>query len=221
MAVRGFWFGRLGQTVRCVPWRRTMYAVLGSETLYAKLYRRRMRAAAVEWHWLHMLPLLGLESAQPIAWLADRHTNLIVTASVKGRSLDAWLVDAAAEGWLGDVFGYACREVAPFARRLHGQGLIHRDLNCGHLFATNPRSAGRPAVIDVERMFRPRWRWRRWVVKELASLLASSPVPVPVPVALRFLCSYQPELNTRQRRKLARAVGRKVARILAHQPRFG
>jgi hypothetical protein len=70
-------------------------------------------------------------------------------------------------------------------------------------------------------MFRPRWRWRRWVVKELASLLASSPVPVPVPVALRFLCNYQPELHTRQRRKLARAVWRKVARILAHQPRFG
>lgn len=198
-----------------------MFAVVGSETLYAKLYRRRKRTAAAEWHWLHMLPLLGIESAQPIAWLADRRASLVVTAAVTGRSLDAWLVDAAAEDWLGDVFGYACREVAPFARRLHDQGLIHRDLNCAHLFMADPRSAGRPAVIDVERMFRPRWRWQRWVVKELASLLASSPVPVPVRVALRFLCCYQPELTTRQRRRLARAVGRKVARVLAHQPRFG
>ncbi|MFT4840491.1 MAG: hypothetical protein ACI8UD_000932 [Planctomycetota bacterium] len=198
-----------------------MFAVVGSETLYAKLYRRRKRTAAAEWHWLHMLPLLGIESAQPIAWLADRRASLIVTSAVKGRSLDAWLVDAAAEDWLGEVFDYACREVAPFSRRLHDQGLIHRDLNCAHLFVTDPRSAGRPAVIDVERMFRPRWRWRRWVVKELASLLASSPVPVPIRVALRFLCCYQPELTTRQRRRLARAVGRKVARVLAHQPRFG
>ncbi|MFT4515457.1 MAG: hypothetical protein ACI89X_001261 [Planctomycetota bacterium] len=198
-----------------------MYAVLGSETLYAKLYSRRKRTAAAEWHWLHMLPLLGLESAQPIAWLADRRASMIVTASVKGRSLDAWLVDAAAEGWLGDVFDYVCREVAPFARRLHDQGLIHRDLNCAHLFATDPRSAGRPAVIDVERMFRPRWRWRRWVVKELASLLASSPVPVSLRVCLRFLRCYQPEWSKGQRRKLVRAVGRKVARVLAHVPRFG
>jgi hypothetical protein len=198
-----------------------MYAVIGSETLYAKTYRGRARTAALEWHWLQMLPSLGIQSAQPVAWLAGQNASLIVTLGVKGRSLDAWLVDAAAEGWLGDVFGYVCREVAPFVRRLHDQGLIHRDLNCPHIFSTDPRSAGQLAVIDVERMFRPRWRWRRWVVKELASLLASSPVPVPVTVALRFLCSYQPELDTRQRRKLACAVGRKVARVLAHQPRFG
>ncbi len=198
-----------------------MYAVSRSETLYAKLYRARRRTAAAEWHWLHMLPLLGIASAQPIAWLADRRSSLIVTASVKGRSLDAWIVDANAEGWLGDVFDYACREIAPFARRLHDHGLIHRDLNCAHLFATDPRSAGRPAVIDVERMFRPRWRWRRWVVKELASLLASSPVPVPVRVSLRFLRIYLSDSTRRQRRKLAAAVVRKVARVVAHQPRFG
>ena len=198
-----------------------MYAEIGSETLYAKVYRGHARTAALEWRWLHMLPSLGIATAQPVAWLASQNKSLIVTLGVKGRSFDAWLVDAAAEGWLADVFGYACRELAPFVRRLHDQGLIHRDLNCPHVFTTDPRSAGQPAVIDVERMFRPRWLWRRWVVKELASLLASSPVPVPVPVALRFLRCYQPELDVRQRRKLAREVGRKVARILAHQPRFG
>ena len=220
-AVLGCWFGRLGKTVRCVPWRRTMLVVHRSETLYAKLYRGRLRTAAAEWRWLHLLPLLGIETAPPIAWLADRRRSLLVTASVRGRSLDAWLMDAAAEGWLAAVFSYACREVAPFARRLHDQGLIHRDLNCAHLFADDPRTAAAPHVIDVERMFRPRWRWRRWVVKELASLLASSPMPVPVRVAARFLRCYAPEATRLDRRKLAASIGQKVARVLAHQPKFG
>lgn len=198
-----------------------MLVETGSETLYAKVYRRNRRTARAEWHWLHMLPLLGIESAQPIAWLADRRRNLIVTAGIKGRSLDAWLVDAAAEGWLGEAFGYATREVAALLRRLHGQRLIHRDFNCAHLFSGDPRLGGQPAVIDVERMFRPRFRWRRWMVKELASLLASSPVPVPTSVALRFLCRYQPDWSRGRRRRVARAVARKARRVLAHQPRFG
>ncbi len=220
-AVRGFWFGRLGQTVRCVPWRRTMMAVSGSETLYAKLYRRKRRIAKLEWYWLHALPVLGFETAQPVAWVADRESSLVVTSAVTGRSLDSWAVDAAADGWLDGFFSYVCREVAPFARRLHDHQLIHRDFNCHHLFATHPLSAGPPAVIDVERMFRSRWNRRRWVVKDLASLMASVPVPVPPRVAFRFLKTYAPDLSSRQLRRFVRTVAAKVVRILSHQPRFG
>lgn len=220
-AVRGLWLGWLGRTVRCVPRRRTMMATSVATTLYAKLYRGRFGVAAREWHWLHMLPLLGISTAQPVAWLADRRSALIVTAAVPGRSLDAWAVDAAREGWLEAVFVYACRTVAPFARRLHSHGLIHRDLNCSHLFCADPRSAGAPSVIDVERVFRPRLRWQRWVVKELASLLASSPVSVPTFVQLRFLRRYAPDATTAELRRLARAIARKVQRVHRHQPRFG
>jgi hypothetical protein len=220
-AVRGFWFGRLGQTVRCVPWRRTMFAQSGAEVLFAKLYRGRLRAAAAEWHWLQVLPQLGIEAARPVAWLGDRRSRLVVTAAVPGRSLDAWTADAQREGRLAELFAYACRHVAPLARRLHDHGLIHRDLNCAHLFLTDPRHAGPPAVIDVERMFRPRWRWRRWVIKDLASLLASVGVPVPVRVQLRFLKCYAPESSVEERRKLARDIVSKAGRVLAHQPRFG
>jgi RIO-like serine/threonine protein kinase len=198
-----------------------MMATSGSATLYAKLYRKRLRIAAREWHWLHMLPLLGISSAQPVAWLADRHSALIVTAAVPGRSLDSWAVDAAEEGWLEAVFSYACRSVAPFARRLHRHGLIHRDFNSAHLFCADPRAAGAPSIIDVERVFRPRLRWQRWIVKDLASLLASSPVAVPISVQLRFLRRYAPDATTAEVRKLARAVGRKARRVHRHQPRYG
>lgn len=220
-AVRGLWAGRLGQTVRCVPWRRTMMCASGTTTLYAKHYRGRRRACAGEWHWLHMLPLLGIASAQPVAWLADGRSHLIVTAAVAGRSLDAWTVDAAHEGWLDEIFAYACRVVAPFARQLHGHGLIHRDLNLAHLFVVDPQRLTKPTIIDVERVFRPRFRFARWVVKDLASLLASAPVSIPTRTQVEFLRRYAPDLSKRQRRRLGRAILQKVQRIRRHQPRFG
>lgn len=198
-----------------------MMAVSGDSTLYAKAYRGKRTASAVEWHWLHVLPLLGITSAQPVAWLADRHMQLIVTAAVPGRSLDAWAVDAVHEGWLDEVFAYACHVVAPLARQLHGHGLIHRDFNCAHLFVVDPRAMASPAVIDVERVFRPRWRSRRWRVKDLASLLASAPVVVPAKVQLRFLKTYAPDATGAELRRLARAIRSKVQRIGRHQPRFG
>lgn len=193
----------------------------GPETLFGKVYRGRFRTAAAEWHWLHALGALGIAVAQPIVWLHQGRRSLIVTAGLPGRSLDAWLQDAEAEGWLDEAFQYACREVAGLARRLHGHGLIHRDLNCTHLFSADPRLAGAPALIDVERMIRPRLRWRRWVVKELASLLASSPVEVPVSVGLRFLKHYAPTAKAKELRDLARRVASKAVRVRAHHPKFG
>jgi len=215
------WFGRLGTTVRCVPWRRTLMGSSGSTTLYAKVYHGRGGAAAREWRWLRELPQLGILAPQPVIWLAERRTAMIVTSAVAGRSLDAWAADAAEQGWLEAVFGYACSVVASFARQLHGQGLIHRDLNCAHLYSDDPRAGGAVTVIDVERVFRPRLRWRRWVVKELASLLASAPVKVPVRVQLRFLRCYAPDASRAERHSLARSVARKALRITRHQPRFG
>lgn len=229
-AVQGFWHGWFGQTVRCVPWRRTLMGARRAEgasnrgrevTLYAKLHRRRRRVAAAEWRWLHMLPMLGIATAVPVAWMADRLRAMVVTEAVAGRSLDAWAVDASREGWLPQLFDYACREVAPFARRLHAAGLIHRDLNCAHLFASDPRTADAPAIIDVERMCRPRLRWRRWIVKELASLLQSAPVAVPIRVRLRFLRVYAPERSKAQRRGLLEAISRKAERAARHEPKYG
>lgn len=219
-AVRELWRGSLGRTVRCVPSRRTLMAADGGSCLYAKRYRAAGGADA-EWRWLHRLRQAGEVAAEPVARVRSRRGSMVVFGAVPGRSLDAWAVTAADEGWLDRWFAYCVREVASLARRLHDRRWIHRDLNLAHLFARDPREGGRPAVIDVERMFRPRWRWRRWVVKELASLLASSPVPVPVSIRARFLRGYAGGLSVGERRALFAAVARKVARIEGHRPRFG
>lgn len=218
--VRGLWTGALGHTVRCVPRRRTVAAPVDGEWLFGKWHLRCFRTAAAEWHWLHVLPLLGVCTPAPLVWLGDRRRNLLVTTGVEGRSLDAWAVEAHRDGWLDAFCDHACRAVAPLVRRLHGNGLVVRDLYWNHLFSLDPRQRGEPVLLDVARVLRPRWRWRRWVVKDLASLWASLPVPVPARQGLRFLRRYLGEPIASHRPLLA-AIVTKARRIRAHAPRYG
>ena len=214
------WRGSLGQTVRCVPSRQTLMARHHGRILYAKRYGST-GGAEPEWRWLHELASAGFKVPRPVGRVSSPGASLVVSAAVPGRSLDAWAMTARQQGWVSAWFDYVIAEVAPLVRRLHGRGWIHRDLNCNHLFAVDPQRGGEPALIDVERTCQPRLRWQRWVVKDLASLLASSPVPVPTSAAARFLRAYAPEMSAVARRRLGAAIWRKVARIARHVPRFG
>ena len=219
VAVRRMWAGSLGVTVRCLPTRRTVQAPSGDGRLYGKWRVGNRRAAAVEWRWLHLLPMLGLRVPQPVALLRRGRRSLLVTAALPGRAMDAWFVDAAREGWLPDLVDYACRQVAPRVRGLHERGLVYRDLYWNHVFAEDPRGDGPPGLLDVERVFAPRWRWRRWLIKDLAGLWSSLPVPVSVRSALRFLRVYLGSLQGEQ--ALIRAIARKAAQVRRHLPRYG
>jgi hypothetical protein len=222
-AVRGMWDGRTGHTVRCVPTRRTIAAAVDGAHLFGKWRLGRGSAANAEWRWLHLLPLLGIRTAEPIVWIGDRRRSLLVTRGVAGRALDAWAVEAAHAGWLHELVDYVCREVAPAVRRLHDQGLVYRDLYWNHLFARDPRrteGSEPPVFLDCERILRPRWRWHRWIVKDLASLWASVPVPVGRGTALRFLRNYLGE-SLHEHRGALLAIAAKAARIRRHVPRYG
>ena len=117
---------------------------------------------------------------------------------------------------------YVVDQVAPRVRRLHDQGLVYRDLYWNHIFVEDPRRGDPPVFLDVERVVRPRWRWARWVVKDLAGLLASVPVGIEVRprFTLRFLRAYFGGGLDAHRRTIL-AVVAKAARIRKHQPRFG
>jgi hypothetical protein len=219
-AVRGLWSGARGRTVRCVPDRRTVATEVEGGWLFGKWHVGCWRTAAAEWRWLHLLPLLGIHTAEPLVWLGDRRRNLLVTAGVAGRSLDAWAVEARRAGWSAAWLDYACREVAPVVRRLHDHGVVARDLYWNHLFCEDPRRAGAPTLVDVARLLRPRWQWRRWVVKDLAGLWASLPMPLPATSALRFLRHYLGEPLHRHE-GLIQAIAAKARRIRAHVPRYG
>jgi hypothetical protein len=219
-AVASMWRGALGRTVRCVPTRRTVAARCGDTWLFGKWRHGARRSAAAEWHWLHVLPLLGVRVPEAIAWIGRGRRSLLVTAGLPGRALDAWAVDAADEGWLDELVAYACEHVAPQVRRLHDAGLAYRDLYWNHVWSEHPREGGASMFLDVERVFQPRWRRRRWLVKDLAGLLASVPVELPPRAALRFLRAYFGEPLAPHRALLA-AIERKAEAIRQHEPRYG
>lgn len=219
-AVTGLWQGTYGRIVRCVPTRWTVALERDGGWLFAKFRHGERRRAAAEWRWLHLLPLLGMRTPAPVAWVGRAARTMLVTRGVAGRPLDAWVADAAREGWLPQLGAWACREVAPRVRALHDAGLVYRDLYWNHVFAEDPRRGATPTFLDVERVCRVRWLRRRWLVKDLAGLLSSLPVGVSPRLLVRFARAYWREPLRRHRRDVA-AIVRKAAQIRAHAPRFG
>lgn len=221
-AVRALWAGSAGSTVRCVPTRRTVAMPIADGWLFGKWRRGKRTDAAAEWHWLHVLPLLGLRTPVPVAWIGRGRRSLLVTEGVAGHSLDVWMARAAEAGWLPELLVYLCDQVAPAVRRLHDRGLVYRDLYWNHIFVGDPRRGDPPVFLDVERVLRPWWRWRRWVEKDLAGLLSSIPAGISLPprAALRFAQAYQGG-SLRNIRASMLAIEAKAQRIRGHQPKFG
>ena len=212
-----------GFTVRSRPSCRTVMVRWGDDTLFCKLRDGHRDAARVEWRWLHVMPMLGLSVPQPLAFRKQGRRSVVCTAQVRGRPLDAMLLEVARHGQLSRAHTFLCSVVAPKIRRLHESGLVFRDLYWNHLYATSLAADAELCFLDVERVFRPRWRRHRWVVKDLAGLLASVPHPVSLREQLRFLRSYlQDRWSDRWlRRRLARSIATKASQIRAHTPKFG
>ena len=116
-------------------------------------------------------------------------------------------------------------ELATLAARVHGAGLVHRDFYCAHVFMDwqEPDQADL-ALIDLQRVFRPRFRWRRWMVKDLAALNHSVP-PWAASNAdrLRWLRRYLGKLQSKRfsDRSLIRATVAKTRRIARHSRKRG
>jgi len=92
---------------------------------------------------------------------------------------------------------------------MHDANLCHRDLNVYHVLVDGDASR----LIDVGRVIR--FVRRRWVVKDLASLLASARREgYPAWSARLFLGGYLKATRRRwNRRGIIRAVARKAERI--------
>ncbi|MGE3175699.1 MAG: lipopolysaccharide kinase InaA family protein [Planctomycetota bacterium] len=217
--------GAAGYTVRCTPHRRTVMARTDDGlVLFGKLRDGAGALARAEWHWLHVLPMLGIAVPQPMAFERRGGSSLLCTAAVPGRPLDAVLLESHRHGRFAAAVRFACEVVAPRIAALHDHGLVFRDLYWNHLFATSLRPDAELSFVDVERVFRPRWRRFRWWIKDLAGLLASLPVEPSTRDAGRFLCAYLGHRGMRDRRAVHRwfaACRRKARRIRAHAPRYG
>jgi len=109
-------------------------------------------------------------------------------------------------------------KLAELVGRLHGQGFFHRDLYLSHIFlCRNEAGEERLCLIDLQRVFRPKFYQRRWRIKDLAQLYYSAGGFFSRADMLRFLREYARIVHLQATDKtLARAVWRKAQRIARH-----
>ncbi len=233
------------------PWRERFRLTLEHEglrrTLYLKRFieppasaRRTVRAsrtgasslAGMEWAWMNRLRRDRIGCAEPVAFGeeldgARERRSAILTAAVPGRSLETW-VSLWSEDDRATVRGLLA-PLADLVSRLHRLGYVHRDLYLSHVFWDSARPTdGSPAsvdgplaLIDLQRVIRPRGLVMRWTVKDLAALNFSTPAGVATAAdRIRWLKCYLgvPKLDGRGKRLAYRVIG-KTLRIARHERR--
>jgi hypothetical protein len=149
----------------------------GSEKLAAKLRRRFEQGewitpGELEKRVGDSLRLAGLPVAEPLAW-GRRETkegeqqSFVMLSAVRGESLEQWAAGPQAKSFTQKR--EMAEHVAGLSRRFHEQGWRHRDFYLCHIFTGD--AAGRDlAIIDLQRVFRPRKRPERWQIKDIAQL---------------------------------------------------
>jgi tRNA A-37 threonylcarbamoyl transferase component Bud32 len=108
-------------------------------------------------------------------------------------------------------------ELLELVTRLHASGFHHRDMYLQHVIVRT--GDGALVLIDVGRV--RRGRGTRWLVKDLAALLHSTPQRVTARERLRFAAGWLDALGIirrNARRRLLSAIERKRVRIAAHVP---
>lgn len=209
-----------GRTIRCTPGRRTtVQALPGGRRVFRKLRSSRPARAMEEWANLGELRDAGFLVPQPLMFARRGGATALAFLDVPGRPLDVLIAECERpESKLPFL-----TQVMALSRRLHAQGYCYRDLYWAHLFAMDlDREAGPIAMVDVERVFKPRWRRRRWLVKDLASLLASWPAARPPrSLMLRLLRAYLGDDFAAEWKGLGRSILRRAEGIRARRPRFG
>lgn len=118
----------------------------------------------------------------------------------------------------GEDVGPWLERLVPLVVRLHERGWYHRDLYLQH-WIEGPDG---PVLLDVGRARQEERPRRRWFLKDLAALLHSAPDRVGPRARLRFLAAYLDQRGVTDRatrRRWARDVLSRAARMAAHRPR--
>jgi len=113
------------------------------------------------------------------------------------------------------------RRLAALVAGLHGAGFVHRDLYASHVFLHERGEGFELYLIDLARMFAPRWRRGRWRVKDLAQLKHSMPEAWVRAWWGEFLAAYLGPAGEARLRRYNRRIDRKVARMRRRLARRG
>jgi heptose I phosphotransferase len=144
------------------------------------------------------LEKLGIKTFRPLAWgwqgaWGRNQKSFLVMSQVPGDSLEHRLsqrtFSSTTEDWRRKK--QLVEELARFAKRIHENGWFHRDFYLCHIFVSEIDGEFQLALVDLARMFRPRWRVQRWQIKDLAQLDFSAPTEIfSRTLRLRFLRNY-------------------------------
>ncbi|GIK15339.1 MAG: hypothetical protein BroJett003_03030 [Planctomycetota bacterium] len=190
---------------------------------------RRICAAArtlagVEWTWMRRLAESGIGVPKAVALAEERRgdrelRSAVLITEVPGESLEAWF--ARGSGSADDIRRRLIAPLASLIRRFHETGHVHRDLYAAHAFVEETVAGPVFRLIDLQRVFRPRWRRRRWIVKDLASLSYSCPAGLVSRAArVRWLKHYLEVSRLRAGdKRLIRSIAHKTRSIARHDAR--
>ena len=191
---------------------------------------RRRSPARREFENLAALRELGLEVPAPLAWAEEAaacappfgaeesggRSALVMERLAHDEHLRARLARSAP----GE--SRAWREpLAEMVARLHGGGWFHRDLYLQHCIVLDP-ARRRLGLLDCGRARKSLSVPRRWIVKDLAQLLHSTPSAVGARARLSWFVAYARRRGLPRgpgRRELLLAVAAKARRLAAHAPR--
>lgn len=147
------------------------------------LLRRLRRWLATGWHWseagaeFHAIGAVrsaGVPTMQTVAFEQEsfrQGRSFILVSAVPGEALErcgaAFFQKHAQTPAVLESFTL---KLADLVRKLHAAGLVHRDLYASHVFLHEHDGGADLYLIDLARVFAPRWRPFRWRVKDLAAL---------------------------------------------------
>ena len=147
--------------------------------------------------------------------------SFLVVREIDGQSLERCGPQLARRLGEAGVSELLTERLAELVARLHGAGYVHRDLYACHIFVERGLEGGTLSLIDLARMFRPRWRAFRWQVKDLAQLRSSMDVAWVQQCWEPFLRGYLRTRGEGAFGRYNRAVVAKCRRIAAGRLRKG
>ncbi|MDH7500800.1 MAG: lipopolysaccharide kinase InaA family protein [candidate division NC10 bacterium] len=193
---------------------------------------RFLSGARREWEGIWQLRQLGMATVEPVGfgelrrwgWEAE---SFLITEELKGAARLTEFIPQQFPPPLSPSLlaekRHLLRSLARLIGSLHGGGWYHRDLYLGHFFV-KPKEGGNYELylLDLQRVIRPRWRRRRWMVKDLASLNFSAPFGwFTACDRLRFFKEYRQIVRLdRGDKSLIRRILRKSRRIRIHTGRL-
>jgi len=219
--------------------RRRTRIELGGHVLYLKRYgperlgdrwRRFMTygpssPASVEFENIRAAQRCGVATMDAVSFghetgfagFSARRSYLVVT-SVPGDAIERCGEDFLAAHASDDGARRLTGKLARLVAALHVAGFVHRDLYASHVFLHDSPDGVSLYLIDLARMFAPRWRKFRWCVKDLAQLKYSMPAAWVQSHWDEFLGTYLDNCGGSAER-YSPAIDRKAASILRRAQR--